>query len=99
MRFRSLILAATALLARVGNENVNLTMASLGLSSTEIRWSPDSGDIPPLDEEPIIDDAEEPTEEPTVEDEPSDAGELESTNGSLRNRRRRRLRGRVAVED
>jgi hypothetical protein len=43
----------------------------------------------------------EPTaqEEPTVEDEPSDAGELESTNGSLRNRRRRRLRGRVAVED
>ena len=43
----------------------------------------------------------EPTaqEEPAVEDEPSDAGELESTNGSLRNRRRRRLRGRVAVED
>jgi hypothetical protein len=43
----------------------------------------------------------EPTaqEELTVEDEPSDAGEPESTNGSLRNRRRRRLRGRVAVED
>ncbi len=47
--------AATALLARVGNENVNLTMASLGLSSTEIRWSPGSGDYPPLDdEEPIV---------------------------------------------
>ena len=47
--------------------------------------------------------AEEPKptaqEEPAVEDEPSDAGEPESTNGSLRNRRRRRLRGRVAVED
>ncbi len=48
----------------------------------------------------------EPTaqEEPAVEDaetdaEPSDAGEAESTNGRLRNRRRRRLRGRVAVED
>jgi beta-lactamase class A len=61
--------AATALLARVGNENVNLTMASLGLSSTEIRWSPDSGDYPPLDdEEPIIEEPEAPTEEPTVED-------------------------------
>ena len=43
----------------------------------------------------------EPTaqEEPAVEDEPSDADEAESTNGRLRNRRRRRLRGRVAVED
>ena len=48
----------------------------------------------------------EPTaqEEPAVEDaktdaEPSDAGEAESTNGRLRNRRRRRLRGGVAVED
>lgn len=48
----------------------------------------------------------EPTaqEEPAVEDaetdaEPSDAGEAESTNGRLRNRRRRSLRGRVAVED
>ncbi|MBP1817899.1 hypothetical protein [Mycobacterium sp. OAE908] len=33
--------------------------------------------------------------EPPVEDEPA----AESTNGGLRNRRRRRLRGRVAVED
>ena len=48
----------------------------------------------------------EPTaqEEPAVEDaetdaEPSDAGEAASTNGRLRNRRRRSLRGRVAVED
>ena len=43
----------------------------------------------------------EPTaqEEPTVEDEASDAAEAESTNGRLRNRRRRRLRGGVAVED
>jgi len=37
--------------------------------------------------------AEEP--ESTVQDEPA----AESTNGGLRNRRRRRLRGRVAVED
>ena len=41
--------------------------------------------------------AEEP--EPTVQDEPADEPEPESTNGGLRNRRRRRLRGRVAVED
>ena len=52
----------------------------------------------------------EPTaqEEPTVEDEASDAAEAESTNGKLGNhrpsgkgspRRRRRLRGGVAVED
>lgn len=66
--------AATALLDRVGNENVNLTMASLGLSSTEIRWSPGSGDNPPLDdEEPVIEELEEPPEEPTVEDEPTEA--------------------------
>jgi hypothetical protein len=41
--------------------------------------------------------AEEP--ESTVQDEPADEPEAESTNGGLRNRRRRRLRGRVAVED
>jgi hypothetical protein len=43
----------------------------------------------------------EPTaqEEPTVEDEASDAAEAESPNGRLRNRRRRRSRGGVAVED
>jgi hypothetical protein len=33
------------------------------------------------------------------EPEPADEPEAESTNGGLRNRRRRRLRGRVAVED
>ena len=57
-------------------------------------------------------DEPEPTaqEEPAAEDEASDAGEAESTNGRLRNRRpsgeaeptkrrRRRLRGGVAVED
>lgn len=38
-------------------------------------------------------------EEPAAEDEASDASVAESTNGRLRNRRRRRLRGRVAVED
>lgn len=32
--------AATALLEYVGTDNVNATMASLGLSSTEIRWYP-----------------------------------------------------------
>jgi hypothetical protein len=40
--------------------------------------------------------ADEP--EPTVSDEPAELAP-ESTNGGLRNRRRRRLRGRVAVED
>ena len=32
--------AAAALLDRVGNDNVNATMARLGLTSTEIRWMP-----------------------------------------------------------
>lgn len=32
--------AATALLEYVGTDNVNATMASLGLSSTQIRWYP-----------------------------------------------------------
>jgi hypothetical protein len=46
-------------------------------------------------------DEPEPTtqEDQAAEDEASDAGEPESTNGRLRNRRRRRLRGGVAVED
>ena len=47
--------AATALLARVGNENVNSTMQSLGLGATEIRWSP--GGFP---ENPIPDIIETP---------------------------------------
>jgi hypothetical protein len=38
-------------------------------------------------------------EDQAAKDEASDAGEPESTNGRLRNRRRRRLRGGVAVED
>jgi hypothetical protein len=38
-------------------------------------------------------------QEPTAQGEPADEPEAESTNGRLRNRRRRRLRGRVAVED
>jgi hypothetical protein len=38
-------------------------------------------------------------EDDKTEDEASNAGEAASTNGRLRNRRRRRLRGRVAVED
>jgi hypothetical protein len=46
-------------------------------------------------------DEPEPTaeEDRAAEDEAPDAGEPESTNGRLRNRRRRRLRGGVAVED
>ena len=46
-------------------------------------------------------DEPEPTadEDQAAEDEAPDAGEPESTNGRLRNRRRRRLRGGVAVED
>jgi beta-lactamase class A len=35
--------AAAALLARVGNLNINTTMAQLGLESTEIRWMPGAG--------------------------------------------------------
>jgi hypothetical protein len=46
--------------------------------------------------ESTAEDAESMADEPTVEDEPPANG---STNGGLRNRRRRRLRGRVAVED
>ncbi|HYI16669.1 MAG TPA: serine hydrolase [Thermomicrobiales bacterium] len=74
--------AATALLARVGNENVNLTMASLGLTATEIRWSPGAAsDDPSFDEDdPVSEEPaeeteepaeEDPVEEPTVEDEPA----------------------------
>jgi hypothetical protein len=46
-------------------------------------------------------DEPEPTagEDQAAKDETPDAGEPESTNGRLRNRRRRRLRGGVAVED
>jgi beta-lactamase class A len=61
--------AATALLDRVGNENVNLTMASLGLSSTEIRWMPVHGEPPAEDDEPVID---EPADEDVPEDAPTE---------------------------
>jgi hypothetical protein len=59
-------------------------------------------EIPESDEEPAEVSAE--TAEPVstvdeAEDEVSDTGEAESTNGRLRNRRRGRLRGGVAVED
>lgn len=78
--------AATALLARVGNENVNLTMASLGLTSTEIRWSPDmipqgpsmDGEEPPAEEDL---DGDQPVEEPPVDETPSDE------EGGMRQRR------------
>jgi hypothetical protein len=51
------------------------------------------------DEKPaeITAEAEEP--ESTAHEEPAVEDETQSTNGRLRNRRRRRLRGRVAVED
>lgn len=35
--------AAAALLSRVGNLNINATMAQLGLEHTEIRWMPGAG--------------------------------------------------------
>ena len=35
--------AAEALLDRVGTDNVNATMAQLGLNQTQIRWYPDKG--------------------------------------------------------
>ena len=47
---------------------------------------------PTAQDEPATEDAE-------VEDAPSDARPAQSTNGRLRNRRRRRVLGRVAVED
>ncbi|MDT7731530.1 MAG: hypothetical protein QOK45_1783 [Mycobacterium sp.] len=50
--------------------------------------------------ESTADEAEPAAEEDqAAKDEAPDAGEPESTNGRLRNRRRRRLRGGVAVED
>ena len=55
------------------------------------------------DEKPLEATAEERESaaqvEPADQDEPSDEDTPESTNGRLRNRRRRRLRGGVAVED
>ncbi|MDQ3547706.1 MAG: class A beta-lactamase-related serine hydrolase, partial [Chloroflexota bacterium] len=76
--------AATALLSRVGNESVNLTMESLGLVATEIRWSPDMfTDEPPLeDEEPPAED-EPASEEPPIEEDPADDEGSNSLNRSL----------------
>jgi beta-lactamase class A len=81
--------AAWALLDRVGSENVNASMAALGLESTEIRWSP-SGDpvsdggeetVEPADAEsteeaadPESTQEEAPTDEPATEEAPSDDG-------------------------
>ena len=72
----------------------------------------EEGSEPESDEKPaeVIAEAEEPEstadepepaaeEDQAAKDETPDAGEPESTNGRLRNRRRRRLRGGVAVED
>jgi hypothetical protein len=51
-------------------------------------------------EEPLSTVQDEPEDpEPTAQDQPSDQPQATSTNGRLRNRRRRRLRGGVAVED
>jgi hypothetical protein len=72
----------------------------------------EEGSEPKSDEKPaeVTAEAEEPEstadepepaaeEDQAAQDEAPDAGEPESTNGRLRNRRRRRLRGGVAVED
>jgi hypothetical protein len=72
----------------------------------------EDGSEPESDEKPaeVTAEAEEPEstadapepaaeEDKAAEDEASEAGAPESTNGRLRNRRRRRLRGGVAVED
>ena len=72
----------------------------------------EEGSEPESDEKPaeVTAEAEEPEstadapepaaeEDKAAEDEASEAGAPESTNGRLRNRRRRRLRGGVAVED
>lgn len=49
--------------------------------------------------EVIADAAEPESNEPAAQDDPSDNTPAESTSGRLRNRRRKRLRGGVAVED
>jgi beta-lactamase class A len=62
--------ASTALLELVGNDNINATMASLGLTGTEIRWMPGPWDLEaapydstdePAPEEPVDPDASEDT--------------------------------------
>lgn len=69
--------AATALLATVGNESINTTLASLGVSNTEIRWMPDPAAEPDWSEPPTEDSGEDgdepaPDDTPTEEGEPSD---------------------------
>lgn len=75
--------AAYALLDLVGNENVNATMAGLGLDDIEIRWSPRH--IPPEhlfpepedeyvvepepeNEDEVVEEPEEPLEEPPADE-------------------------------
>lgn len=69
--------AATALLQYAGTDNVNATVQSLGLTSTEIRWYPDGTGDPTLDEDEVPfepDESGEPEEqdEPDLPDEPSE---------------------------
>lgn len=72
--------AATALLATVGNENVNATLASLGITNTQIRWMPDPSASPDWNDEtldegtPPVDESteEQPTEPPTSDEAPAD---------------------------
>lgn len=59
--------AAWALLDRVGPENVNASMAALGLGATEIRWSPSGNppvmvDDPEGEEQPDTESTDEPAE-------------------------------------
>lgn len=72
--------AAAALLALVGNDAINATLASLGIVNTEIRWMPDPAAEPAAtDETPAVDASDEdPTsdaEDTPVDDAPVDSGD------------------------
>ena len=63
--------AAYALLDLVGNDNVNATMAGLGLDGIEIRWSPryiPSEEIVPEPEDEYVDEPEPESEDEVVEE-------------------------------
>jgi beta-lactamase class A len=77
--------AASALLARAGTDNVNATMAELGLSCTEIRWTPgiwvgiDSFNPPPPPGPDDSDGVDEPANpDPFAEPEQPEADEPNS---------------------
>ena len=75
--------AATALLDRVGTHAVNETLGSLGLATTEIRWSPNGRDLAPGEGEDAFDvDADaESEDEVEVKDGESDDDDVDESIG------------------